>query len=157
MLTGIPHTSGNRFGRTKRQHLVVCRVIWDEEAQVSVSKDSRNSDQASSSSWDNAHVLPSILRGFSFTMMLIIELGNSLTQRLDTSSGAILASSHGNIDSLWPLKATLDFVVYLWGSLSEIGPRRRIISKAMLIRSLCAPDHTCRSTRRVKPGVRLFR
>jgi hypothetical protein len=47
---------------------------------------SGNSDETSSTSRNNADILPSVLTLLACTVVAIIEIGYSLSQRLDTGS-----------------------------------------------------------------------
>lgn len=109
------------FCTDKRQHLVVGSVIWDEEAQVGIAKNCSNANKASTSAWNDADILPGILALLSFAVMLIVQLGHGLAQRLDTGSRTIFSSSHANINSLWPFETTLNLVIDFGSPLSQIG------------------------------------
>lgn len=61
------------------QHLVVCSVIRDEEAQVGLIEDSGDADQTSPAAWDYGDVLPCILTFLALPVMSIVQVrdGNS--------------------------------------------------------------------------------
>ena len=82
-------------------------------------------------------------------MMFIVELGNSRPQRFDTCSRAIFTSRQRDVDLLGTFETAFDIVVYLRGTLAEIGPVRRIILKAMLVCTFGAPYDAGRSSGRV--------
>lgn len=71
------------------QHLIVGSVVGNEEAEIGVSKHGSNSDKAGSAARHDADVLPSVLACFALTVVLIVKRGNSLSQWLDTGSGAL--------------------------------------------------------------------
>jgi hypothetical protein len=104
------------------QHFIVGRVVWQEERQVRVTQDGSNTDQTSTTTGDNGNVLPSILALFSLSVGLVVELGNSLSQRLDTSCRAVLTASHGDVDGLGTREAALDIVLDFGGTLAKVGP-----------------------------------
>lgn len=60
---------------------------------------------------------------------------------------------HSDIDLRGPLKAALDLIVYLWGTLSQIGPRFRIIEITMLVGSLRGPDDTGACASGIEAGM----
>ena len=82
--------------------------------------------------------------------MLIVELGNSCTQRFDTRSRTIFTSGERNVDLLGAFEAALDVVVYLGRTLAEIGPLSRIILEAMLVCTLGTPYDTSRGSGRIQ-------
>lgn len=62
------------------------------------------------------HVLPisgeySLLAHFALAMMLVVQMGNGFTERLDSSGWSVLATSHRDVDCVWSLKAALDICV----------------------------------------------
>lgn len=75
------------------QHLRIGGIIRNRERQVRVSQDGRNSDQPSTTTRHNAHILPRILAFLALSVLLIVEPSYSSTERLDTSSGAVLSGS----------------------------------------------------------------
>jgi len=122
------------------RYYVVRSIIWDEEPQIRVVQDSRNPDQASPPTGNNSHVLPRVLAHLTLPMMRIVQIGNGDTQRLDTSGGPILTTSHGNLNVLGPIEASFDVVIYFRGSLAQICPFIGFVGKAMLVGTLGAPD-----------------
>jgi hypothetical protein len=58
--------------------LRVCRVIRDEEAQISIAEYGGNSDQTCTSTWDNADILPSVFASLVLAVMLIVEVRDCL-------------------------------------------------------------------------------
>lgn len=82
----------------KRHHLIVGRVVRDEEADIGIVKDGGNADQASSATRHDSHVFPGVLALFALAMHLIVHPSNSGTERLDTSRGAILPSGDRDVD-----------------------------------------------------------
>lgn len=51
--------------------------------------DSGNSDETSSAARNDADILPSVLTLLAYTVMAVVEVGHSLSQRLNTGSGAL--------------------------------------------------------------------
>lgn len=104
-------------------------------------------------------------------MMLVVKVGNRLSQRLDPSSRSLPCISdppgarhthaathvftprHGDIDSMRPLEAALDIILDLWRSLSQIGPRLRLVEIPMLVGALAGPHHARRGPGRIEPGT----
>lgn len=86
-------------------------------------------------------------------MRLIVELGNSFSQGLDTGRGAVLSGRNANVDCLGSLEATGNFVLDFRGALAKIGPRIRLIHEAILVGSLSTPDDTSRRSAGIQAGV----
>ena len=86
--------------------------------------------------------------------MRIVEVGNSVSERLDTSSRSVLASSHGDINVGWAIKAAFDVVVDFGRSLSQVCPRVRILEVSVFVGLLGGPDDTSAGTGRVETSVR---
>ena len=55
-------------------------------------------------------------------MMVVVEVGNSLSQRFDTRSWTILATGQADIDRLGTLEAALNLIVDFWSTLAQVGP-----------------------------------
>lgn len=95
-------TTSNRDQAThiaeQRKRLRISRVIRNEEAKIGIPKNSSDSGQPGSATRDNTHVLPSILARFALTMVLIVQIGDGLSQWLDAGSGTVFAASHADID-----------------------------------------------------------
>ena len=94
-------------------------------------------------------VLPAVLRVFTLAMMLIVELGNSCTQRFDACSRAIFTPRQRDVDLFGAFEAAFDIVVYLGRPLAEIGPVSGIILKAMFVCTLGTPHDAGRGSGRV--------
>jgi hypothetical protein len=139
----------------ERQHLVVRSVVGDEEAEIAVPENSSNTDQASSSSRHNAHVLPCVLALPPLAMVLIVQLRNRLSQRLDTSSRTVLAAMAGDVHLLGPVKAALDLVVNFRSTLAQVRPCIRVVEVAVLVGTLRGPYYTGRGTSGIETGVGL--
>lgn len=60
----------------KGQHLVVCSIVRNEEANICVPKNSGNSDKTGPATWDNADILIGIFAGLAFPVILVVEFGN---------------------------------------------------------------------------------
>ena len=126
--------------------LIVGSVVWDEEAQVCIVQYSGNSNKASSATRHNGNILPGILALLSFAVLMIVEIGHGFSQWLDTCGWSILSSTHGNINRLGAVEATLDVIVNLWSSLTQVGPVVGTIAEAVLVGTLCAPDYASRGS-----------
>lgn len=98
--------------------LIVGSVIGNEEAQVRVVEYSCNSYQTSSTTGYHSNILPGILAFLSQAMLVVVQVGDGLSQRLDARSRPVLSSRHGDIDRLWALEAPLDIIVDFGGSLT---------------------------------------
>jgi hypothetical protein len=69
------------------QHLIVCSVIGNEKSEVRIIQNCSHSDETRTSSRDDADILPCVLALFALTMVDIVEVGNRLTEGLNTSGG----------------------------------------------------------------------
>lgn len=75
-------------------------------------------------------------------MHVVVELGDSFSQGLDTRCGTVLSAGHGDVDGLGSGEASLDVILNLRGTLTEVGPEVGFLEVAILGGSLCAPDDT---------------
>ena len=114
------------------QHLVVSRVIRDEEAQICIAQDSRDPDQASSATGYNANILPGILGALSLPVILIVEVCDSGSKRLDSCSRTILTTGHGHRNRGRSLEAAFDLIIDLWCALTEVCPFFGVVIEAVL-------------------------
>ena len=137
----------------KRQHLVVSRVVGNKEADVGIVKHSGDTDQTGTATRDNGDVLPGVLAVFTLAVHLVVHVGDSLTEGLDTGSGAVLPGGHGDVDGLRALKAALNVVFNLGSALAQVGPELRLFQEAILSSSLGAPDDASRGTSGVQTGM----
>lgn len=135
------------------QHLVVGSVVGQEETQVRVTQHGRDSDQPSTTTRHNSHVLPGILALLVLTVHLIVQVGDRLPQGSNTGGGTILATGHGDVDGLGPLEAARDVVFYLRGALTQVGPVVRVLEEAVLGGALGAPDDAGGGAAGVEAGV----
>lgn len=94
----------------QRQHLVVCCVVGNEEAQVGLVQHGSDSDQTGTATGDDSDVLPGVLASHSLAMVLVVHLGDSLAQGLDAGGWRIFSGGDGNIDVGGPLETTLDVI-----------------------------------------------
>lgn len=133
----------------KRQHLIIGRVIGNEEANIGVVQHSSDTDQASSTTGDDGNVLPAILAVLALTVHRVVHGSHSFTQGLDTGRGAVLSSSYGDVDGRRTLEAALDVILDLGSTLTKVGPEVRLLQEAILGCSLSAPDHTSGGTSRI--------
>lgn len=99
----------------------------NEEAQVAVTQNSSDTDQTRTTSRNDAHVLPCVLRFPPLAVVLIVQLGDCLPQRFDTGRRTVLTTMAGDVDLLGPLEAALDLIVDLGSALSQICPCVRVL------------------------------
>lgn len=99
----------------ERQHFVVGSVVGNEEAQVGLVEDGSDTNQTGTATRNNGNILPSVLAGLALTMMLVVHVGDSLAQRLDTSGRAIFSRGNGDVDVGRTLETALDVVLDLLG------------------------------------------
>ena len=134
--------------------------------------DSSNSDETSSASRDNADILPGVLTFLAYTVMAVVEIGDSLSQRLDTGGRTldrsvnyamfiqaqkgtyVFTARHGYINVMGSFETSLDFIIDFWGALTQVGPFLWVFSEAMLVGSLSSPDDSSGCTRRVQSSMR---
>lgn len=95
----------------ERQHLVVGRVVGHEEAEIGITQDRGDSDEASATTGDDAHVLVRVLAFLALAVVLVVEVGYGFTEWLDSGGWAILATCNGYVDGVRSLKAALDLCV----------------------------------------------
>ena len=87
--------------------------------------------------------------------MLIVQPRYRLSQRLDTSRRTILASMACDVHLLGPLKAALDLVVDLRGTLTQVGPALWILEISVFVGALRCPYDTGGGTGGVETSVGL--
>ena len=121
------------------QHLVVGGVVGQEEAQVRVAEDGGDADQAGTAAGDNGHVFPRVQAVLALAMHLVVELGNGLSQRLDSGRRAILAGGRRDVDCLGPLEAAGDVILDLGGALAQVCPGIGLFEEAVLGGAFGAP------------------
>jgi hypothetical protein len=150
------------------------RIIWDEEAKIGIAQHRGDTDKTGAATRDNADVLPGVLAGLALAMVLVVEVGHGMTERLDAGGWAVLTSGHGDIDGVGTLEAALDVfetvladmlcqfrgrlihtIFDLRSTLAQVGPALGIVEVAMLVGTLGGPHYTSGSTGRVEPSVRL--
>lgn len=103
---------------------VVCMItrrVLLQKTKIGVTQDRSDTDKARTATRDNAHILPSILGFLSLSVMLVVKMSNSFTQRLDSCGRAVLTPSEGYIDGLWALEASLNIIFDLGGAFSSIS------------------------------------
>lgn len=69
---------GDRLTK-QRQHLIVRRVIWNEESKVRIAQNGRDSDQTCAASWHNADVLPCVLALLPLAVVNIVQVGDGFS------------------------------------------------------------------------------
>ncbi len=126
------------------QHFIVSRVVGQEEGQVRVSKNGSDSNQTRTTTGNDGHILPSVQTVFALAVHLIVEICDSLSQGANTGSGSILSTSHGNVNGLGTLKASIDIILDLGGTLAQVGPLLGVLEVAKLGGTLGAPDDSGR-------------
>ena len=72
--------------------------------------------------------------------MLVVEMGNGLSQLSGTSSRSILSGSDAHINGVRSWGDVGNLIVHFRSALAEIGPLIRIVVIAALKGTLCAPD-----------------
>jgi hypothetical protein len=137
------------------EHLVVSRVVRQEETQVGVTQDSGDSDETSTATRNDGNVLPSVQAALTLAMMLVVQVGNSLSQWLDTGGRAILSGSNRDVDACGTLKTPLNVIFDFRGTLTQVGPLVGFLEEAILRGPLRAPDYTCGRSAGVKSGMGL--
>jgi hypothetical protein len=85
--------------------------------------------------------------------VLIVQTCNGSTQRLDTGGRTVLPGRRGNRNACRTREATLDLIVRLGGTLTQVCPAGGILGVAVLGGSLCAPDYTGGGTGSIETGV----
>ena len=133
--------------------LVVGSVVWDEEAQVGIIQHSGDSNEARPATRHNGNILPGILALLPLAMLMVVEIGYSFSQRLYSRSRSIFPPTHRNFNGLGAVEATLDVIVYFWSSLTQVCPFVGTVAEAVLIGTLCAPNHTGRGAGGIEAGV----
>lgn len=108
-------------------------------------------------------------------MVLVVQFRDRLSERLDTGCGTVLSTVGADIYFLWPLQeivrqkvheyylrdgvtnleTSLNAVIDLGSSLTQVGPFVRVIGETMLVCLLRRPDYTGGRTRGIETGVRL--
>lgn len=96
----------------------MARRTRNKETQVAVSENGSDTDQTSTSTWDNAHVLPGVLALPPFSVVFVVECGNSLSQRPNTGGGTVLSAMGTDIYLSRPLETSLDAVIDLGSTLA---------------------------------------
>ena len=89
------------------------RVVGNEEADVGVVQDSSDTDETSTTAGHDGDVLPSVLARLALTVHLVVQSSNSLPQRLDARSWAILAAGGADVDVGRTGEAAFDVVLDL--------------------------------------------
>lgn len=83
----------------------------------------------------------------------VVEIGDGLSERLDTGSGTVFSGSHGDVNGVGSLEATGDVVLDFGGTLAEVGPALGVLEEAILGGSLSTPDDTGGGSAGVETGV----
>ena len=136
------------------QHLIVCCVVGNEEAQIGIVQDSCDSDQACSATRDNAHILVGVLALLPFAVVLVVQIRHRRPQAFYTSCRSILSSCHCNIDLLGSFKRALDVIINFWRTLSQVGPLLGLLSEAMLVCAFRTPNDAGGGTSRIETSMR---
>lgn len=149
--------SPKRVGKThvleKRQHLIVRRIIGQEEGNIGVSEDGSNTNETSTASGDDGDILPGVLALLTLAVHGVVEVCNGLAKGLDASCRGILATGEGDVNGLGSLEAASYVVLDFGGALAEVGPRLRILKEAILNSPLGAPDDASRSAAGIETCV----
>lgn len=94
----------------QRQHLVVGRVVRDEEAQVRLVQDGGDSDQAGTAAGDDGNILPCVLAGLALAVVLVVHLGDGLAEGLDAGGRRVLPAGDADVEVGGPWEASLDLI-----------------------------------------------
>jgi hypothetical protein len=151
------------------QHLVVRGVVGDEEANIRIAQHGSDSDETSSSARHNADILPRVLTVFALAVVVVVEVRNGFSQRLDSCRRPIFAAAHRDWDGSWSREGPFDLIVDFGRALTEIGPLVGSVEEAMfssllgtpvLLSIACIrrgrallPDHPGTRTVRVESGM----
>ena len=65
----------------------------------------------------------------------------------------IFTASHGNIDGVRAFERTLNVIVDLRGSLTQVGPQFGMLEETMLVGSFGGPNYSSRCSRRVQTST----
>ena len=136
----------------QRQHLRIRRIIRNREGEVRIPQNSRNPNQPGPSTGNDADILPRIGL-LPLTVMIIVQLRNRLTQRLNSSRRPILTGRRRNRDRSRTVEASVNIVVCVRSALAQISPFGRILEEPMFAGALGGPDYACGRARRIEPGV----
>lgn len=136
------------------QHLVVGRVVGQEETQIRVAQHGSDANQASSATGDDGHILPRVQAVLALAMHLVVQLGDGLSQGPDAGRGAVFSGGDGYVDRLGPLEAPRNIILDLGGALAQVGPGVGLLEEAILGGAFGAPDDAGRGAARVEAGVR---
>lgn len=104
----------------------------NEETQIAITQDSSNTDQTRTTTGYNAHILPSILAFTPFSVVLVVQRSNRLSQRPDTSCRTVFPAMSADVDFLRSLKASFYAVVDLGCALSQVCPFFGVFEEAVL-------------------------
>lgn len=88
-------------------------------------------------------------------MVLVVEVGDGLTEGLDAGSRAIFAATDRDVNVVGALKAALDLVVDFGSTLTQVGPRLGVFEVALLVGALRGPNDTGGGSGSVKTSVNL--
>jgi hypothetical protein len=135
------------------QHLVVRRVVGQEEGQVGAAEDGGDTDQTGTATGNDGDVLPGVQAVLALAVHLVVEVGDSLAQGLDAGGGAVLAGGHGHVDGFGPPEAAGNVVLDLGGALAQVGPGIGFLKEAILGGALGAPDDAGGGAAGVEAGV----
>ena len=106
----------------QREHLVVGRIVWDEEAQVGIVQDSCDPNQAGPATGYDADVFPRVLRGLALAVEVIVEVCYRCSEGFDAGCRAVFAASQADGNGSGSLKASFNVVVDFGCTLAKIGP-----------------------------------
>lgn len=126
--------------------LATRRVVRNEKAKVGISQDGRDANQTSPATGHDADVLPRILTGFAFAVVLIVEMSDSFSQFLGASRWRILTGGHADVNGMRPRRDASYFIVDLGCTLAQVGPGLRVLVETALEGALGAPDDAGRGS-----------
>lgn len=137
----------------ERQHLVVGRVVGNEETDVGVIQDGSDTDQTGTATRDDGHVFPGVLRLLALTVHLVVHVCDGLAKGLDTGGRAILSGSSGDVDGGRSLEAALDIVFDLGSALTQVCPLLGLLKETIFTCTFGTPDDTGGGSGRIETGV----
>lgn len=104
-------------GRDSNEHT---RIVRNEEPDVGIIQNSRDADKTSTASGHNSYILPRVLACLALAVHLVVELGNSFPQRLDTCCRPILSATDTNIEVGGARERSFDIIVDLRSDEGEL-------------------------------------
>jgi hypothetical protein len=83
-----------------------------------MTKDSSDTNEAGTTTRNDANILPRVLAVLVLAMVVIVEFGDSFAKGSDTSSRPIFTRVDGNVKSVGSLKTSLYVIFNFWSALA---------------------------------------